>query len=415
MQLTERRTRRAAAANVEGNCQLLVLGAGMAADALLGRLGHYGFQGSITLVGDETVAGYNRVLLPHYVGGSVETSDLLSTARTHQANLKIDRRLGIRAESLDISARCVQLSDGGRVRYENIVLSLGSQALAPAGIKLPHPRVTALRNWRDADHLIALADEGSAILVVGGGLLGLEVADALLARQCDVTLLQRSHRLLSRQVDERAATLVHASLRNKGMDIVLQEEVTALESHGDGVTVAFNSHRAPRHFAGVVLATGCLPRTELARNAGVPTRRGIVVDLGMASPAPNVFAIGECAETSGVNYQLVEPMHQQADVLARNLCGASAVLTDVVESSHLKVEGVPLFFAGSVPSSVGGDDTVVDDSEGGVYRRLCFDGDVLRGAVLFGDTLGARDIQEFIGSAVSPAKAQQLAFALKAA
>ena len=135
----------------------------------------------------------------------------------------------------------------------------------------------------------------------------------------------------------------------------------------------------------------------------------------MATPLKGVFALGECAEVSGTNYQLVELIYQQAEVLAKNLCGASAQLPSVAQGSHLKVDDVPLYFAGAVPSEIGADDMVIEDSSQRIYRRLCLQGNLLRGAVLFGDTLGAREIQNPIDTAISPSQAQSLAFGLKAA
>jgi nitrite reductase (NADH) large subunit len=135
----------------------------------------------------------------------------------------------------------------------------------------------------------------------------------------------------------------------------------------------------------------------------------------MASPLAGVFALGECAEVSGTNYQLVEPIYQQAEVLAKNLCGTSAHIPSVVQGSHLKVEDVPLFFAGVVPPEIDTHDAIIEDSGQRVYRRLCLQDGVLRGAVLYGDTLGARDIQNHINTAISPSQAQSLAFGLKAA
>lgn len=395
---------------------LFIVGGGMAAAHLIRRLAHHGFQGSVLLVGEESVAGYNRVLLPHYLSNQVSESDLSNTALHEPLDLAISYRLGVSVESLDTGMQRARLSDGASVRFTQVVLAMGSAVAKPPAAERPTPGVMSLRTWADADALERVASRGEPLLFVGGGLLGLEAADAVLSTGCPVTLIQRSSRLMPRQIDTHAGDLLVDRLRAKGIEIVLGEEVETLQANASGVSVAFRTQtQRKQRFAAVVLATGCVPRTELARAAGIPCERGITVDASMASPLAGVFALGECAEVSGTNYQLVEPIYQQAEVLAKNLCGTSAHIPSVVQGSHLKVEDVPLFFAGVVPPEIDTHDAVIEDSGQRVYRRLCLQDGVLRGAVLYGDTLGARDIQNHINTAISPSQAQSLAFGLKAA
>jgi len=395
---------------------LLIVGGGMAAAQLIRRLAHYGFQGSVLLTGEEPVAGYNRVLLPHYLANQVSVSDLSNSALRQSSALAISYRLGVRVDSLVTATKRAQLSDGTSVYFGQVVLALGSAVAKPPAAAQAIPGVMSLRTWADADALQRVAGRGEPVLFVGGGLLGLEAADAVLSMGCPVTLIQRSARLMPRQIDAVAGGLLVDRLRVKGIEILLGEEIRALQAEAEGVSVVFTKKpHQQRTFAAVVLATGCIPRTELARAADIPCERGITVDTSMASPRAGVFALGECAEVGGMNYQLVEPIYQQAEVLAQNLCGTPAHLPDVVQGSHLKVDDVPLFFAGTVPPEIDPHDTVIEDSGQRVYRRLCMQDGVLRGAVLFGDTLGARDIQHHINTAISPSQSQSLAFGLKAA
>ena len=230
-----------------------------------------------------------------------------------------------------------RLSDGSSVRYAQVVLALGSAVARPAALQHTVPGVMELRTWADADWLQELAARGEPVLFVGGGLLGLEAADAVLSTGCPVTLVQRGPRLMPRQIDARAGALLTDRLSAKGIEILLGEEIEAINAESAGVSLAFATQpEKERTFAAVVLATGCAPRTELARAADIPCKRGITVNAAMATPLKGVFALGECAEVSGTNYQLVEPIYQQAEVLAKNLCGASAQLPSVVQGSYLK-------------------------------------------------------------------------------
>lgn len=395
---------------------LLILGGGMAAAQLVKRLDQYGYEGSIVLVSEERVVGYNRVLLPHYLGQEVTAADLAQTALGETAALMLTQRLGVKATKLVPDRQVAHLDDGTTVRYGSLVFALGSNAVIPNGIDASLPRVSILRAWEDADRLESLVAPKSSMLVVGGGLLGLEAADALLGLGCSITLVHRSSRLMTKQIDAQSAGLLARRLTQKGIRIMLDEEVQLCRDSKAGVEVVFRSKPKQVHsFQAVVISAGCAPRTVLAEAAKIPCSRGIEVDSGMRSTVANVFALGECAEVAGTNYQLVEPIFRQADVLAQNLCGGQAELDDVVQGSHLKIEDAPLFFAGTVPPDPGENDAVLSDSQSTVYRRLCIEGDVLRGAVLFGDTAGAREIQQHINLAISPTQIQQLIFGLKAA
>ena len=400
----------------EVTTDLLIVGGGMAAAQLVRRLAHHGFEGAVLLVGEESVAGYNRVLLPHYLARQVSASELSNTALRQSLDLSISFRLSVKVTGLDVAMQRARLSDGSSVRFAQVVLALGSAVARPAALQHTVPGVMELRTWADADWLQELAARGEPVLFVGGGLLGLEAADAVLSTGCPVTLVQRGPRLMPRQIDARAGALLTDRLSAKGIEILLGEEIEAINAESAGVSLAFATQpEKERTFAAVVLATGCAPRTARARAADIPCKRGITVNAAMATPLKGVFALGECAEVSGTNYQLVEPIYQQAEVLAKNLCGASAQLPSVAQGSHLKVDDVPLYFAGAVPSEIGADDMVIEDSSQRIYRRLCLQGNLLRGAALFGDTLGAREIQNHIDTAISPSQAQSLAFGLKAA
>ena len=135
----------------------------------------------------------------------------------------------------------------------------------------------------------------------------------------------------------------------------------------------------------VIFAAGIRPNTQLAKAAGISINRGIVVDDQLQTGAPDIFALGECAEHRGICYGLVEPAYEQARVLARHLAGRDAVYPGSVVATNLKVSGVSVFSAGDFMGGEGSEAILLSDVRRGTYKKLVIADGRLTGAVLVGD------------------------------
>jgi nitrite reductase (NADH) large subunit len=193
---------------------------------------------------------------------------------------------------------------------------------------------------------------------------------------------------MERQLDGEAAALLAQAVEARGVEVVLSAQTQAIlgAAQCEGVLLADG-----RTFAAdlAVLAAGVRPNADLARACGLETGRGIVVDDGLATSDPDIFAIGDCAEHRGTCYGLVEPAYRQADVLAARLAGRDAAYGGSTVATNLKVSGVNVFSAGDHLGAGGGRTIVHRDRGLGTYRKLVVRDDRLAGAVLFGDTTDA--------------------------
>ena len=180
--------------------------------------------------------------------------------------------------------------------------------------------VHTFRDSRDVDLLLTLAAQKKRVVVVGGGLLGLEAAYGLAKAGAPVTLVHLMDRLMERQLDAPAAELLKSLVERKGIEILLNANTARIhgETRVEGVELA-DGRRIEAD--AVIFAAGIRPNIALAKEAGIAVNRGIVVDDHLQTGAPDVFAIGECAEHRGICYGLVEPAYEQARVLARHLAG----------------------------------------------------------------------------------------------
>jgi len=297
-------------------------------------------------------------------------------------------RYGAAATAADLAARTVRLADGKSLNFAKLVFATGSRPirLPIAGADLPG--VYTFRDMADVASIARAARRGTRVVVIGGGLLGIEAACGIAKAGVAVTLVHLMDRLMERQLDARAAAMLERAVEARGIDVLLA--VATLRFVGDAhVEVVELDDGRSLAADMVVLAVGTRPNTELAAAAGLAVKRGIVVNDHLATSTADVFAIGECAEHRGICYGLVEPANEQARVLAERLAGRDRRYDGTVNATNLKVSGVHVFSAGDFLGAAGTESIVLSDPGLGTYRKLVVAGRSLVGAVLYGDTTDA--------------------------
>jgi nitrite reductase (NADH) large subunit len=365
---------------------LVVIGNGMAAarfaDELSKRaLGRY----AVAVVGEEPRLAYNRVLLSSVLAGEVASSEIELKPQGWWRDRGITLRYGCRATAIDAKARILTLADGQSLAFSKLVFATGSQPIRPALPGMALPGVITFRDITDIWTIWHRAGSGDRVVVIGGGLLGLEAAYGLAKAGARVTVLHLMDRLMERQLDARAARMLKRAVEAMGIEVLLNADTAEIAGHGRVEGVVLKDGRTIEADA-VVVAIGIRPSAELARTAGIAVKRGIVVDDALETDVSGIHAIGECAEHRGVCYGLVEPAHEQARVLAERLSGRDARYAGSVLSTNLKVSGVNVFSAGDFLRSEDTDEIVLSDPSIGLYKKLVIADGRLAGAVLFGDT-----------------------------
>jgi nitrite reductase [NAD(P)H] large subunit len=365
---------------------LVVIGNGMAAarfvDELSRRaLGRY----AVAVVGAEPRLAYNRVLLSSVLAGEVASSEIELKPRGWWRDRGITLRYGCRATAIDTSARSVTLADGVSLPFARLVFATGSQPMRPAIPGTALPGVITFRDIGDIWTIWHRAGSGDRVVVIGGGLLGLEAAYGLAKAGARVTVLHLMDLLMERQLDATAAAMLQRAVEAMGIEVILEADTAEISGSGRVESVLLRDGRSIEADA-VVVAIGIRPSADLARDAGISVNRGIVVDDALETSIAGINAIGECAEHRGICYGLVEPAHEQARVLAERLAGHEASYRGSVLATNLKVSGVNVFSAGDFLGSEGSDEIVLCDPGIGIYKKFVISENRLAGAVLFGDT-----------------------------
>jgi len=383
---------------------LVIVGNGMAAARLVDELtkialGRY----AIAVIGDEPRLAYNRVLLSSVLAGETASHEIELRSASWWQDRGVTLKYGCLATEIDVGRRELKIANDESIAFSKLILATGS---APLRLNVPGADLAGVRTFRDSrdvDLLLTLAAQKKRVVVVGGGLLGLEAAYGLAKAGAPVTLIHLMDRLMERQLDAPAAELLKSLVERKGIKILLDANTARIhgESHVEGVELA-DGRRIEAD--AVIFAAGIRPNVALAKDAGIPANRGIVVDDTLQTGAPGIFAVGECAEHRGVCYGLLEPAYEQARVLARHLAGDAACYTGSVVATNLKVSGVSVFSAGDFLGSEGSESIVLSDVRHGTYKKLVISEGRLTGAVLVGDTNDALWYLELIRSRAATTK-----------
>lgn len=368
---------------------LIIVGKGMAATRLVDELGQRALgRYAIAVIGEEPRLAYNRVLLSPLLAGEISASEIeLKPAAWWRAR-GVSTFYGRAVESIDRAGKMVTLSGGLTLPYGKLVLATGSRPLKPPFPGGDLPGVATFRDTRDVETMRPYAERGARIVVIGGGLLGLEAAYGLSRAGGQITLLHLVDRLMERQLDAEGAGLLASAMAERGIAVRLNSATRGFVGRDrvEGVELQ-DGTLIPADL--VVIAIGVRPNVELARSAGLSVNRGVVVDDRLATSDADIFAIGECAEHRGSVYGLVEPAYEQARVLAMRLTGQPAAYEGSLLATNLKVSGVGVFSAGEFEAGEGAQTVVLRDHLAGVYRKFVLREGRLSGCVLVGDTLGA--------------------------
>jgi nitrite reductase (NADH) large subunit len=343
----------------------------------------------ITVFGAEPHGNYNRILLSPVLAGEMQLPEIMLNDLDWYRAHNITLHAGKKVAQIDRTRRTVVAEDGTEAPYDRLLLATGSN---PFMLPVPGrdlPGVIAYRDIADTQAMIEAAANHKHAVVIGGGLLGLEAANGLKLRGMDVTVVHAVDWLMERQLDKTAAGMLQASLEAKGLKFLLPKFTSELVRGESGRVCAVkfkDGDSIPADL--VVMAVGIRPNTALAEAAGLHCERGIVVSDTLQTYDPRIYAVGECAAHRGTAYGLVAPLFEQGKVCANHLAnfGIGRYAGSVV-STKLKVTGIDVFSAGDFIGGEGTEEIVLNDRNGGVYKKLVLKGDKLAGAVLYGDTV----------------------------
>ncbi|UOG74947.1 molybdopterin-dependent oxidoreductase [Hymenobacter tibetensis] len=373
--------------------RIVVVGAGAGAYGFVKAYRQLKQDDDITIFSKEDLPFYNRVMLPDYISGHQDWAQLVKMRDEEEPTYNISLLRGVSVESVNRAEKYVVDSRGQRTPYDVLILATGSRAAVPRNVPTL-PGIFTMRSRTDADEFKSHLPAQAHVVIVGGGLLGLEMAASLREVGTKISIIQRTSRFLDRQLDPLGSQLLQDEMRDQGCDLYFNDEVELYYGRARLTGVGLKSGRRLECDA-LILAIGTVPNLELARECGLECRRGVVVNERLETSDTSVFALGEIAEFQGVLYGITAAAEQQAAVVARYLSG------DVGSHYHgstfmniIKIHGFDLCSIGlpECPATGGYEEIVFIDKAQRYYKKCIIHQDRLVGAILIGDK---NEMQEF--------------------
>ena len=372
----------------------------------------------VVVFGEEARLAYDRVGLSALFSGST-AEDLSLVADGAYDGVLV--HLADPVVSVDPDQRLVVSASGAEERYDALVLATGSYPFVPPVPGHDLPGCFVYRTVEDLERIREYAAGARVGAVVGGGLLGLEAANALLALGLETHVVEVAPRLMPLQVDDGGAAALEERIAELGVCVRAATQTTELLPGPDGrVRTMRFSEGADLDVDLVVFSAGIRPRDELARSCGleVGPRGGVVVDGSCRTSDARIFAIGECALARGRTWGLVGPGYEMAEVVASQLAGSPAQFTGADMSAKLKLMGVDVAsFGDCFGEEEGSRDVVLRDDVARVYKRLVLNVDTGRvtGGILVGDASAYQLLRLMAsGELPTPERPEQLLFPAQA-
>src|SRR6186997_423011 len=368
---------------------VVVIGNGMVGYKFCEKLLAKSKNFNIIVFGEESRPAYDRVHLSEYFNGKTADDLSMSTREWYDEN-NITLLVGDPIREIDRTNKMVHSLKGVLQPYDYLVIATGSSAFVPNIPGIEKDGVFVYRTIEDLELIKAHAAKSRSAAVMGGGLLGLEAAKALLDLGLPEThIIEFAPRLMPRQVDSMASLLLQSKLKKLGLQMHLNKSTTQIHGAEKIETLQFGDNTSLR-LDMLVISAGIRPRDELAKlcQLDVGTRGGIVVNDQLQTTDPDIFAIGECALYNGMIYGLVAPGYEMAEVVASYLCDVHKSFIGFDMSTKLKLIGVDVAsFGDPFINEPDCHTIVVEDTNKGIYKRVNIskDGKYLLGGILIGD------------------------------
>ncbi len=368
--------------------RLVVIGNGMAGARFVDDVRSRASEAfEVTVLGEEPHGGYNRIMLSGVLGGFRTPAEIVTHSPEWYDERRITLHRGTAAIAIDRAEKIVTTASGERVPYDALVIATGSRALVPPIPGLDAPHVFVMRTIDDCARIQHAIAPGMPVVVLGGGLLGLEAASGVRALGAQATVVHLAPTLMEMQLDADGGRALRAKIEALGITVLTSARAVRAydDAGGRGIELA-DGTRVPGD--AIVVCCGIVPNVALAREAGLGVERGILVNDGMQTSDPAIFAIGECVQHRGVTYGLVEPLWEQCAVLADRLTGRRAAYRGSLVGTKLKVAGVNVVALGEREPRPGDESIAVIDPNGSYRRGIVRDG-ILVGAQVVGDAAAA--------------------------
>ncbi|MCM8780952.1 MAG: FAD-dependent oxidoreductase [Candidatus Omnitrophica bacterium] len=348
----------------------------------------------IIVISDEDYYAYCRCLISYYLAGELKEEMILYRSKDFYENNNIELYLNRRVLRVDAKKNHIVFEDKSKLGFDVLLVATGARPKFPEIKGIKKNGVFGFRTIKDAKQLSGLLPVTKTACVLGGGLVGLKVADALRKRNTEVKVIVKSKQILSQMLDIEAAHLLQERLESNGIDVILGQDVTEIIGNGDIKAVKLDSGKI-FGCSMVVVAKGVSPNIEIIKEAGLKFNEGILCDNFMQTTVPSIYAAGDVCESFDITLgkttvNAIWPIAvEQGRIAGLNMAGDKLEYVGSVGMNSIEFFGLPAISLGvykvKEEERKAFEELVYLDRKAKVYKKLVLKDDILLGAVLVGD------------------------------
>jgi len=379
----------------------LIIGNGVAGTTAAENIRKADKKGNITIMTGEDLPFYHRIRLTEYISGEIAEDDLVARKKEWYGNQNINLELMTRITRAEHQEKVIITEDNRTLSYDRLLIATGSHSFIPP-IKGSEKRgVFALRTIKDARDISAYAGKIEDVVLIGGGLLGLEAGNALRKLGKSVTVVEFFPRLLPRQLDVDGAKRLRGIMEEMGFSFRLDAKTEAITGVNQVEGVLLEDGEALSSEM-VIISAGVRPNMELAKDLGLDHDKGIKVDEHLQTNRAHIYAAGDVAEFKGMVYGIWPAAMEQGKIAGKNMAGGDIVYGGTVMANTLKVVGVDLASAGNIDAENEFESQVFTDEK--IYKKIVIEDHRITGCIMLGDTKGFNKMTKAISERVDVSK-----------
>ena len=373
----------------------LILGNGAAGISAAEAIRQRDKTGSITMISNEIYSTYNRPMLTKSIMADLNADQIAVHETSWYEENRVFQILGRRVDRIDTDSKEVVLDDGMKLKYTKLIYALGSECFVPPIKGADKKNVFAVRRLDDTKKIADVLPQVKNVIVIGGGVLGLEAAWELKKAKCHVTVLELAPVIMGRQLDEPAAELLKKISENQDIEIRTGVKIAAIE--GDDFVSGIRMEDGEVLPADmVVVSCGVRANTAVAKDAGIEVERSVVVNAKMETNVEDIYACGDCAQYQGINYGLWSQAVEQGKTAGANAAGDDLEYETVSAALNFHGMGTALFAAGDNGKNPNLIYKTVEFKDMGKkqYQKFYFLNNRLCGVILIGDVSRLAEMTE---------------------
>jgi len=381
--------------------RVIIVGNGLAGIISAKTLRELDKKVEIDVFAEEKYHYYPRPNLIEFLAGTIPFERMFAFPQEWYREQNINIHLGKPVTRIFPDSQEIEVAGGKKEKYESLLLANGSFSFIPPFKGTDKKGIFALRTLDDAFELLEYLKNHQRVAVIGGGLLGLEIARAMKSRGARVDLVEFFDRLLPRQLDFQGASMLKAQIENMGINVHLGLATEEILGQNDVRGLRFKGEREIEMDMAIV-AAGVRSNIRLAKEAGLETDRGLVTDDYLQSSNPKIFGAGDVIQHRGRVYGIIPSSFNQARVVASNILGKKEKYEGTVPSNTLKVAGLDLTSVGLVnPEEGTSEEFRKEKKEEGIYKKVVIQKGVVVGAIWMGTKKGVNEISRIISQKIN--------------